>query len=162
VDVRAPIPVSSSLVGLGGHWRHNGEQSLGYGQWNQGFLLAVDDRTSLHLRAAEHHFVYHRPAAATSSAAPSPAGPEDPSVFVTSGAAGSERPQPRVVSHAGHSRLQRTQEIEQILLLWNVQLIEIRDRRVGLRSLALMRLDGLHQIRSAAVVQEKNSLPQAP
>src|SRR5437879_7083404 len=58
--------------------------------------------------------------------------------------------------------LERTQEVQQRLLVGPAQHVEVVDDRVRLRARARMRLDGLDQILGAAVMQEEDALSDAP
>jgi hypothetical protein len=58
--------------------------------------------------------------------------------------------------------LQRSQKIENVLLLTLCELLEVIDHTVGLRSVALMLSDRRQQIGGPTVVQEENALSQSP
>ena len=59
-------------------------------------------------------------------------------------------------------RLQRPQEVDNVLLLSNVQLFETVDDLICLALAALVSLDSLHQIACPPVMEKKNALPDAP
>ena len=59
-------------------------------------------------------------------------------------------------------RLQRAQEIEQVLLLALRQAVKDSDDAVGFRALAGVGFDGLEQVGSSSVVQEEDSLAESP
>ena len=70
---------------------------------------------------------------------------------------------------AGSNKLQRSQEIQQILHLRAVERIESPDYRVGFGAAALaiavgrgMCLNDLHQVCGSSIVQEEEALAQAP
>lgn len=58
--------------------------------------------------------------------------------------------------------LERTQEVQQILLLLRAQLFEIADDDVGFRTEAGVFLDGVDEIGGAAIVEKENSLTESP
>ena len=58
--------------------------------------------------------------------------------------------------------LQGTQEVQDILLLVLTEVVEVLLDGIGFATLAAVRLDCLHQISRAAVVQQEYSLSQAP
>jgi hypothetical protein len=67
------------------------------------------------------------------------------------------------LSHRAYRlKLERTQEIQEILLLLRTQLSEIADDAVGFRTGASVFLDGVEKIRGAAIMQEENTLTEAP
>ena len=59
-------------------------------------------------------------------------------------------------------RLERAQEINDLLLLLRAQLIESIDDFIGFAVLALVRLDGLHQVGSTPVMKKEDPLAYAP
>src|SRR5271167_1704780 len=65
-------------------------------------------------------------------------------------------------------RLQRAQEVQQVLLVGGGEMVVVVDYPVSFRlrilvvALAGVRVDRLYQVGSAAVVHEKDSLPQSP
>src|ERR1700690_3417187 len=60
------------------------------------------------------------------------------------------------------SPLQRAQEIQERLLLFVRQLVELADDSVRLRARAGMLLDGLQQVQSPPVMQKEQPLADAP
>jgi len=68
----------------------------------------------------------------------------------------------RVILSDGSGRLERPQEVDDVLLLPSVQLIETVDDLTCLAIAALVSFDSLHQIACPPVMKEKYSLPNAP
>jgi len=60
------------------------------------------------------------------------------------------------------SRLQRTQEIDNFLLLLSSQLIETFDDSICLAAMALVISDGFHQVGRPSVMEEEDPLADAP
>ena len=59
-------------------------------------------------------------------------------------------------------RLERPQEVDEVLLILSAQVIETVDDLVRLAARAFMELDSLHQVARASVVEEKDALPNTP
>src|SRR5215475_2723855 len=60
------------------------------------------------------------------------------------------------------NRLQRAQKVQQILRLRVIEIVEVLNHLVSFAPLARVRLDRLHQILRAPIVQEEYPLSQAP
>src|ERR1035438_7030840 len=58
--------------------------------------------------------------------------------------------------------LERSQEVDDLLLLLYAELIELFDDLVGLAATALMGSDGVHQVARPSVVEEEDALPDSP
>src|SRR5205823_1096946 len=64
---------------------------------------------------------------------------------------------------AGHVRLQRSQEVQDVLFLTRGEVVEEEEGRVvRLRAVAVVRGDGRDQIARPAVMQEEDALAEAP
>ena len=63
---------------------------------------------------------------------------------------------------AGAAELQRTQKIQQILLLLSVEALEVANHAIRFGTLAGVFPNGIQQVRGATVVQEENALPESP
>jgi len=61
-----------------------------------------------------------------------------------------------------HPELERSQEVDEVLLFPSFQLIEMVNDLVRLAVFAPVSLDGLHQIAGPPIVEEKNSLSDTP
>lgn len=59
-------------------------------------------------------------------------------------------------------RLQRTQEVQDILLLAGTEICEVLHDRIGFAALTGVSLDGLDEISRAAIMQQKDPLSEAP
>ena len=59
-------------------------------------------------------------------------------------------------------RLERSQEVDEVLLIPSPQLIESVDDLVSLATAASVELDSLHQVGCPSIVQEKDALPDPP
>src|SRR6516165_3911887 len=71
-------------------------------------------------------------------------------------------PASRHGSNGYHGQLQRTQEVQYLLLLGGAKDIEVLLYKVGFAAIAFMCLDGVKQVRCAAIVQQEYALSQAP
>ena len=63
---------------------------------------------------------------------------------------------------SGLRGLQRTQEVQHVLLLLRRETVEVPDDAICFRTLAEMLFDGIEKIRGAAIVEEENALSDAP
>ena len=59
-------------------------------------------------------------------------------------------------------RSERTQEVEDVLLVLGGQLAKVLDHSIGLASRAVVLFDSLHQIGRASIVEEEDALPDTP
>ena len=71
-------------------------------------------------------------------------------------------PASRHGSNGYNEQLQRTQEVQYLLLLGGAKVIEVELYKVGFAAIAFMCLDGRKQVRCAAIVQQEYALSQAP
>src|SRR5262249_39695363 len=59
-------------------------------------------------------------------------------------------------------RSERSQEVDQVLLIFRAERREVQDHGVRLTSLTGMQLHRLHDVAGASVVQEEHALPHSP
>ena len=69
---------------------------------------------------------------------------------------------PSDLCESSAARLERPQEIDEVLLLLRAQPIEMLDHSICLAAAALVSSDGFDQIGRPAVMQEENALSDAP